>query len=176
MSDVPPPWYRQAWPWFLISLPAAAVVGGIATMIIAVKTNDGVVSQDYYKRGLSINDEIKRNDRAAALGLSVQVETAGLKAGDPITIRLAAKQPMPPEAVVRIAVARGGASDIDATQALGRVSQSDDGRQATFSGALRDDIDDENGGKIRELVVESSSWRLQMRAQLNGNSLTVPAQ
>lgn len=176
MPNAVTPWYRQAWPWFLISLPAAAVVGGITTAIIAVKTDDPVVAADYYKRGLSINDEIKRIDRAAALGVSVQIETGGLKAGDVVTVRIAAKQPMPPEAVLRVAVARAGASEVEPTLVLGRISRSDDGRQSAFSGALRDDIEGENGGKIRELVVESSSWRVQTRAQLNGNSLTVPAQ
>ena len=31
------PWYRQFWPWFIIALPCAAVVGSIATAIIAIK-------------------------------------------------------------------------------------------------------------------------------------------
>jgi hypothetical protein len=29
------PWYVQFWPWFLILLPAAAVVASIVTLIIA---------------------------------------------------------------------------------------------------------------------------------------------
>ena len=32
------PWYRQFWPWFIIALPCAAVVGSIATAIIAINT------------------------------------------------------------------------------------------------------------------------------------------
>lgn len=51
------PWYRQPWPWFLIALPAIAVVGCIATMILAIRTNDAVVA-DYYQRGLDINKEL----------------------------------------------------------------------------------------------------------------------
>ena len=30
------PWYRQAWPWFLISLPATAVIAGSFTFYLAV--------------------------------------------------------------------------------------------------------------------------------------------
>ena len=29
------PWYRQAWPWFLISLPATAVIAGSFTFYLA---------------------------------------------------------------------------------------------------------------------------------------------
>ncbi len=36
------PWYKQFWPWFVISLPATAVVAGLITVVIAVqnKTQD----------------------------------------------------------------------------------------------------------------------------------------
>ena len=37
------PWYRQGWPWFLIAFPATAVVAGIATLVIAIQTFDGMV-------------------------------------------------------------------------------------------------------------------------------------
>ena len=39
------PWYRQFWPWFLIAIPAAAVVGGIVTIILAVQTAEPVLSE-----------------------------------------------------------------------------------------------------------------------------------
>jgi hypothetical protein len=51
---VPKPWYRQFWPWFLISLPAAAVVASIVTINLAVESSDGLVSENYYKEGLAI--------------------------------------------------------------------------------------------------------------------------
>ena len=170
------PWYRQPWPWFLISLPAVAVVGSLATAVLAIRTSDEVVAADYYKRGLSINDEIARIDRAAALGLTVQFVATGAHAGDSVTLRLAAQQPLPAEAVVRVAVAREGASEVDPTTVLARTGQSADGREATFTGAWREDIVDAKSGKMRDVVVEASTWRVQTRAELSGNSLTVPAQ
>jgi hypothetical protein len=169
------PWYRHPWPWFLIALPSTAVLGSVATAVLAVRTSDVVVAADYYKRGLSINEEIERADRAAALGVQPSLDAAGLRAGDAVTLKLVARDPLPPEAVVRIAVARAGASDVDPTLVLARSWQSADGRQATFVGAWRDDIPDAKSGKIRELVVETSTWRVGTRAELNGNSLTVPA-
>ena len=32
----PTPWYRQFWPWFVIALPASAVIAGLTTVWIAV--------------------------------------------------------------------------------------------------------------------------------------------
>lgn len=37
------PWYRQFWPWFIIALPASAVVAGLYTLWIALQTGDSLV-------------------------------------------------------------------------------------------------------------------------------------
>lgn len=67
------PWYQQFWPWAIMSLPAAAVVAGTITIIIAFKTDDGLVSDDYYKEGLAINQSFAREQRAAELGLAANI-------------------------------------------------------------------------------------------------------
>jgi len=71
-----PPWYRQRWPWLLMLGPAIVVVAGIATIWIAVATDDGVVADDYYKRGLAINQTLERAERARALGVRAVVDLA----------------------------------------------------------------------------------------------------
>jgi hypothetical protein len=38
-------WYRQFWPWFLIALPLAAVVGGLLTIFIAAKNPDLLIQR-----------------------------------------------------------------------------------------------------------------------------------
>ena len=63
------PWYREPWPWFLISLPAAAVIAGLATVWIAFSSADGLVVGDYYKAGLAVNQTLARDDAAHALAL-----------------------------------------------------------------------------------------------------------
>ena len=60
------PWYRQRWPWFLIAGPAIVVVAGIATAVIAHRSDDGVVAEDYYKRGLLVNRQIAAMPPASA--------------------------------------------------------------------------------------------------------------
>lgn len=63
------PWYREPWPWFLISLPATAVIAGLTTVWIAAKSADGLVVGDYYKAGLAINQTLARDDVARDLEL-----------------------------------------------------------------------------------------------------------
>lgn len=67
------PWYREPWPWILISVPATAVVAGIVTLWLAVSSADGLVAEDYYKRGLAINRVIEREEAAQKLGLTARV-------------------------------------------------------------------------------------------------------
>jgi hypothetical protein len=70
------PWYRYPAVWLLMLAPAAAVVGGIATLMLALKTEDGLVAQDYYKRGLAINRTLAREAKAASLDLQATLTLA----------------------------------------------------------------------------------------------------
>lgn len=69
------PWYREPWPWFLISLPAIAVIAGLTTVWIAVTSADGLVVGDYYKAGLAINQTLARDDAAHALALTATLQS-----------------------------------------------------------------------------------------------------
>lgn len=65
------PWYRQFWPWFIIALPCAAVVGSIVTAIIASEDGVNLVAEDYYKQGKEINQDLSKFDRAEALHIRI---------------------------------------------------------------------------------------------------------
>lgn len=67
------PWYKQFWPWFLISLPLSVVIASIVTINLAIQTDDGLVSDDYYKEGLAIHMDADSAARAAAEGVAAQV-------------------------------------------------------------------------------------------------------
>jgi hypothetical protein len=71
------PWYRERWPWILMSGPAIVVVAGVITTWIAFATSDGLVADDYYKRGLGINAVLKREQTAAQRGIEARVEREG---------------------------------------------------------------------------------------------------
>jgi uncharacterized protein len=69
------PWYREPWPWFLMSLPATAVIAGLTTVWIAYHSADGLVVGDYYKAGLAVNQTLAREETARALGLTATLNT-----------------------------------------------------------------------------------------------------
>jgi hypothetical protein len=71
------PWYRERWPWFLVAGPALVVVAGLVTAYIAWSTDDGVIADDYYKRGLLINRSLERGARSEALRIGAIVHIAG---------------------------------------------------------------------------------------------------
>ncbi|HTP62886.1 MAG TPA: FixH family protein [Burkholderiales bacterium] len=71
------PWYRERWPWILMSGPAAVIVAGTLTTWMAFATSDGLVADDYYKRGLGINAVLGREQAAVQRGISARVERAG---------------------------------------------------------------------------------------------------
>jgi len=70
-------WYREPWPWFLIFLPMTAVVASIITIWLAVKSDDGLVTDDYYKEGLAINQTLDRDLAAQALDLRAELSMEG---------------------------------------------------------------------------------------------------
>jgi len=68
------PWYREPWPWILMAGPAAVLVAGAATTWIAFSTADGLVADDYYRRGLAINQVLAREENARRLGVRAHIE------------------------------------------------------------------------------------------------------
>ncbi len=66
----PIPWYRQRWPWLLMIGPALVIVGGVNLGIVAYTNQDAMVVDDYYKRGKAINQDLRRDRVASAMGLS----------------------------------------------------------------------------------------------------------
>jgi len=63
-------WYREPWPWLLMSGPMAVIVAGVYTTVLAFSSTDGLVADDYYKQGLAINKTLKREERARTLELT----------------------------------------------------------------------------------------------------------
>ena len=96
------PWYREPWPWLLMSGPAVVVVAGIITAVIAFRTSDGVVAGDYYKQGLLINRQIAREQRAGVLGLAARVEYDIAAARMQVTLSAdPGAPPLPPTLLLR---------------------------------------------------------------------------
>lgn len=60
------PWWKYGHVWLILSGPAVVVVAGIVTAVIAINGADPVVSEDYYQKGLNINQELRQVHKSLA--------------------------------------------------------------------------------------------------------------
>ena len=67
------PWYQEPMVWLIIGLPFLAVCYGLVTLYLAIVDRDGMVVDDYYERGLEINQFLDRDHAATRLGLKAQL-------------------------------------------------------------------------------------------------------
>lgn len=156
------PWYRQRWPWLLMVPPLAAIIGCAITIVLAVRSNDGMVTADYYKRGLAINAELSRSRRAAELGLTAEVRADGEAAGDRVYVRVTSStgQGLPPEAALRVRLVHPGRAGADREAQLGRISADPDNRSAEYRGAWDAAAAELHAAVAWRVVVEGRDWRL----------------
>lgn len=68
------PWYRQFWPWFLITLPAFAVVAGLYTLWIAMQSQDSLVVRSDDGMNVATERNLAAEAEAVRLGLLAEVD------------------------------------------------------------------------------------------------------
>ncbi len=92
------PWYREPWPWMLMAGPTIVIVAAIYTAYLAVSSSDGLVADDYYKQGLSVNKTIASSEYAQKHGLAVALRVTQ----DGFALQLTArdKEFVPPKSLV----------------------------------------------------------------------------
>ena len=73
-SSPPPPWYREPFVWLLIAFPLTSVIVGFVGLTLAIRSDDGMVEDDYYRKGKEINRVLVRDQAAAAQGLESRVQ------------------------------------------------------------------------------------------------------
>lgn len=100
MIQTPKPWYREPWPWLLMLAPLSAVLMGIVMVVLAGRSDDGLVADDYYKQGLAINQTLDRERRAAALQVSGRLEFSSGRTQ--ARLRIGQEGEMPPALVLTL--------------------------------------------------------------------------
>ncbi len=73
-SELKKPWHSYPLVWMMIFIPFSAVIMGVVMISLAINTDDGLVADDYYKRGLAINDVIVLDQKAAELAVEAVIE------------------------------------------------------------------------------------------------------
>ncbi len=72
-------WYREPMVWLVILIPLTAVAMGVLILVLAIRSDDGLVVDDYYRQGKQINRVLARDRAAAARGLAGDVEFDGAR-------------------------------------------------------------------------------------------------
>ncbi|MEE9494160.1 MAG: FixH family protein [Gammaproteobacteria bacterium] len=117
-AEMPLPWYRQGWPWFIISIPLATVVAGIATLILAIQSPNSMVVDNYYKEGLAINQYKHRLVAADKMGLQGLLRGSAGK----LMLQLHANQPVSDE-VLQLKIIHSTRGELDQQVSLKRQSE-----------------------------------------------------
>lgn len=146
------PWYRQPWPWFLIGLPASAVIAGGVTLWLAISTSDGLVVDDYYKQGLAVHQAMERSQRAVDLGLQAQMrlQASGFE------IDLTGRAPGAVPERIRVTFSHPTRGGLDQSIVL-------EGSQGRFSGTYRELL---AGRWDIQIEDEARLWRMNGAATL----------
>lgn len=138
MTQTSKPWYREPWPWILMAGPAAVVVAGFVTGWLAFATDDGLVEDDYYKKGLAINQTIARDQMAEALQLRAQLMVGNDATQLRVMLQKADAGVLPP--ILRLKILHPARSDLD------RVVMLEQSASGYYEGQIR--------------ALEPTRWRL----------------
>jgi uncharacterized protein len=142
------PWYKERWPWILMAGPAIVVVAGIATLWLAIVSNDGLVTDDYYKQGLAVNQRIQRDQLAGSMGLHADLMRAGL--GVRLLIGASESADFPQELTLRLSHPTRAGQD----QQVRLIAEG----QGFYGGKLSADV---TGRWLVSIEDPAGKWRLQ---------------
>lgn len=155
IKQPPQAWYREPWPWLLMSGPAVVIVAGVITTTMAFRSSDGLVADDYYKQGLMINKDLAREQHAAARGLSA---TGWYVAGDAtaiggrLRIQLRGDSAAPPSVSLRLV--HPTRSGQDRAVVLQRT------QPGIYEGRLDVSVGNTTAGGRWLVTLEQGDWRL----------------
>jgi len=96
------PWYRQFWPWFIMALPATAVVAGLYTVWIAMQTTDSLVVQSDDGMNLVTERNTAAEQEASRLGLRALVDINPDTGAILVTVSTAANIELPNSLALRM--------------------------------------------------------------------------
>jgi hypothetical protein len=157
------PWYREPWPWLLMAGPFAVIIAGFFTLWLAVKSDDGLVADDYYRRGLAINQTLTRE----RLALQRQYRARIIFSDDARRVRVMLSGSGEPPVAVQLRLAHPTRAGMDELVALHAVAP------GLFEAQLTAPA---RGRRLIVLEDAARTWRLSAETgNLAGNAILLPA-
>jgi hypothetical protein len=142
------PWFKEPWPWILMTGPTVVIIAGLVTAWLAIKSNDGLVADDYYKQGMTINQRLHRDQKAVELGLHADVMLSGVN----LRLLLGApnKEQYPEKIFIKFTHPTQAGKD--------QLVQMESEGQGFYNGKLATEI---SGRWLVSIEDPASQWRLQ---------------
>lgn len=116
----PAQWKNQPYVWMIILIPFTAIILGVVMLTLAIRSDSGLVVDDYYKKGKEINRVLARDTRALSLGLTAKLELdadLGL-----LRVKLASKEKLTPGSYPKIEFLHSTRSGFDQSIVLKPVN------------------------------------------------------
>lgn len=141
-------WYKEPWPWILMAGPVIVIIAGFITAWLAVASNDGLVTDDYYKQGLTVNQRLQRDHQAGKLGLQADIMRSDK--GVRLMLATAAETALPEEIVLKLAHPTRAGYD----QSVRMLNEG----AGFYSGKLTENI---SGRWLVSIEDPAGQWRIQ---------------
>lgn len=71
------PWYKHPWLWFVIIIPVVALILSFSMLYVAITQGDSEVTDDWYRKGKAIRQDLHRDNYASALTISADLSQSG---------------------------------------------------------------------------------------------------
>lgn len=147
------PWFKQPWLWFLLSIPITSVILSSIMITVAVIGKDSLVSDNYYKDGMAINQTLEQDHLANALGLKPILSIEGTE----IKLELISSSEVPKQAFITFKLLHPTVSTQDI---IVRLLPSANG---IYLGELPHSVE---GRRYLDIYAFDNSWRLREEINL----------
>jgi hypothetical protein len=147
------PWYRQFWPWFLIALPASAVIASLYTVSLAVRTTDSLVVSSDDGMDVVAERHLAAEALATELGLGARLEIDPMSGAIVATVTTEAQVDWPKTLDLLLSHPAFAGRDREITLT---TSRPDDAGNPTWSGHFVSVPE----GRWYVVLADGDTWRL----------------
>ena len=70
-GQAPVAWWQNRWPWIILGMLGSTILACMITIVIAVKTQDSLVADDYTRHGKGINQRLEKDQEAQRRGITL---------------------------------------------------------------------------------------------------------
>lgn len=147
-------WYKEPWMLLVLGGPLVVVIAALFTFYLAWHDSDNVLTKDYYRQGLNIDKDIRRDARAGQYKLDANVKTDA-DAGK-ILLQLKGETSLPVSIQLSISSSSRG-SEYEYLQKI-NLSQISPGN---YEGTIKiPSPSDSINLKLWHATIEGADWRL----------------